>query len=262
MHEQGRMLADFEASRETNAKLAAEIEELRGELYRAKMDGQERESARAAVQAAINDKDAIYHQTKKMLARYVAEFQKQQRQIEDLQRERTAFMSRLTELSAVRDSAEFAESEERMSASQSLDELENKNRKLQELLQKSNDLYAALVTENKKLLKEREVFMRPHQFVVSRFAVFDVDQTGLSGRANSGRVSRSAKREAKLVKSAYLRKVLLEFFSQKAEDDRGTLVPVILGLVGCTEEQVSVVMRHWQRNQCLIAKTSGFFGFW
>jgi hypothetical protein len=45
------------------------------------------------------------------------------------------------------------------------------------------------------------------------------------------------------------------------EEEKSTLVPLILELVGCTRDQVSVVIRHWQRSQNLIVKTSGWFGF-
>jgi hypothetical protein len=72
-------------------------------------------------------------------------------------------------------------------------------------------------------------------------------------------LSTSAGKEAGLMKAASLRRVVLQFFSLEMESERETMVPLTLELVGCTQEQMSVMMRQRSRSQHLIAKTTCFW---
>jgi hypothetical protein len=122
-------------------------------------------------------------------------------------------------------------------------------------------MYATLLYEHRKLLgekgsKRRSILRR------DAFVVFERDCRRMDERtARRKRLSPSAEKEAKLVKAAYLRKVVLQYFSLEKESERNTMVPILLELVGCTVDQIAVVNRHILRNQSLIARTAGFFGF-
>jgi hypothetical protein len=58
---------------------------------------------------------------------------------------------------------------------------------------------------------------------------------------------------------AYLKSTLVQFFGRDA-GTRDGLIPLILELVGCNEQQIQTAQRHWQRSNQLIHKTTGFFG--
>ena len=62
------------------------------------------------------------------------------------------------------------------------------------------------------------------------------------------------------VMNAYLRRVLLQFFLQ-GESTRDSLVPLILGIVGCTDSQIAAAQRQWEKSNQLIQKTTSFFSF-
>jgi chromosome segregation ATPase len=66
------------------------------------------------------------------------------------------------------------------------------------------------------------------------------------------KVSRSGKEAT--MESPYLKKVLLQFFLQDPSA-RDSLVAVILGLVGCTEEEVRVAHRKWNESHQLVSRS-------
>ena len=82
-------------------------------------------------------------------------------------------------------------------------------------------------------------------------------QSENSNNENSELKKKKKKEDKKLAQNAYLRRVLLQFFTEE-EKNRPSLIPIILKLVGCNDEQVSAVMRQWERSSHLF---SGLFGF-
>jgi hypothetical protein len=91
-------------------------------------------------------------------------------------------------------------------------ELEMRNRKLEEPLVKSHEVYASPFNEHRKLPGDRQNQQRG----IDSFVVFDMNEIERSRK----RISTSAQKEAKLVKAAYLRRVVLQFFSQEMESER------------------------------------------
>ena len=70
----------------------------------------------------------------------------------------------------------------------------------------------------------------------------------------------NAKSEEEVI-GAYLKRVLLQFFLQD-ESKRSELVPLILELAGCTEQQIMAATRQWERSVRLASKSTSIFGFW
>ncbi|OHS93921.1 hypothetical protein TRFO_39902 [Tritrichomonas foetus] len=58
----------------------------------------------------------------------------------------------------------------------------------------------------------------------------------------------------------YVRKVLLQFFVQDDENKKAT-IPILLHVVGATDQEIQTAQAQWERSQHLITKATGFFGF-
>jgi DNA repair exonuclease SbcCD ATPase subunit len=245
--EQGRKLSEGDAAIALSQRLAEEVAELREKFLQTSLVLEEHERSSLGLSQAIEEKDAALRNLRAMFEKATRSDERKQRQVEELQRERDELAAKLGSLTfdAPRPVVEVP-------IEGASDDLESKNRKLQELLDRSQQLYTELL----------EKFRRTDPGEARKsltFEAFDVFDAAVRGKGKK-RMSTSAEKEAKLVKAAYLRKVVLQFFSQEMEDERGTMVPLILELVGCTPEQVAVVKRHLQRNEHLIAKTTGLFG--
>ena len=59
--------------------------------------------------------------------------------------------------------------------------------------------------------------------------------------------------------SLYLKRTMLQFFLQY-DSKKDELIPMILELVGCNQQQISAAQRQWARSHQLFSRTS-FFGF-
>jgi chromosome segregation ATPase len=245
--EQGRKLSERDTAVALSQRLAAEVVELREKFLQASLALEEHEGSSSGFSQAIAEKDTALRNLRIMFEKVTRLDERRQRQLEELQHERDELAAKLRSLTF-----ETPQPVIEVPVEASSDDLESKNRKLQELLDRSQQLYTELLGK----------FRRTDPGEVKRtltFEEFNVFDVVLRGKAKK-RMSTSAEKEARLVKAAYLRKVVLQFFSQEMEDERGTMVPLILELVGCTPEQVAVVKRHLQRHEHLIAKTTGFFG--
>jgi chromosome segregation ATPase len=240
-------VAECEGVFQANARLVAEVAELRAKISENEGGGQEW----AMTEQSLQEKNAVIANLRALLDKAVKSDERKQVQIEELQRERSVLMLNLQNARKEAGSDGARLQHEPTPMIQELQranaELESRNRKMQEMLEKSHEVYARLLAEHQGMAAERT-------FCCS--VVFDRNE---NGKAQSRRMSGTAEREAKLVRAAYLRRVLLQFFSQEMESERNTLVPLILELVGCTKEQISVVIRHYSRSEHLIAKTSGLF---
>jgi chromosome segregation ATPase len=258
-----RKLAECEGALERSARLSGEVAELREKLLEANLANDGNEKSVAMAEQSIQEKNATMANLRTLLDKAVKSDERKQQQIEELQHERTTLNFRLQnalrEIEAGPQQQQQQRQEKQQPAvvqqlRQANAELEARNRKLQELLEKSHEVYAALRTEYDRLTDKRA--QGDARFATHSCVVFESNE-----RSRKKGMSSTAEKEAKLVKAAYLRRVVLQFFSQELESERGTMVPLILELVGCTQEQISVVMRHYSRSQHLIAKTSGLFGF-
>jgi chromosome segregation ATPase len=254
--EQSRRLAHFDETLTANATLEREISDLRQKCLEATLAAEEHQQAHSMIQTALDDQNSALLKLKVFVSRTAKLDQMKQRQVDELQKERDVLASKVAALSATFQQDTSSAPPQDAPASSAVNNLETKNRRLAELLQKSNDRYAVLLEEHGRLLDGcRAPAARPVTLSYQFRLVFESDAPKKKS------ISSAAEKEARLVKAAYLRKVLLQFFSMEIEEEKSTFVPLILELVGCTRDQVSVVMRHWQRSQNLIVKTSGLFGF-
>ena len=253
------LIKELSDAKEKNAEFAKQMEELRIELFNQKTLTHEHERAHESIAEVVDDKNATIIKLKSLLSRSVKSEQRKQQQIEAIEAERKQLLERFANLSSspelfVQDT--FKGDDSKPSEELEIEELTTQNRKLQEMLESSRRLYSEL-QEKYRNLKRQNRHQQKLQFETCQ--VFDVAES-LETQRKLKRMTNNAKREAKLVKSAYLRRVLLQYFSQEEDSDRHMMIPMILELVGCTREQTSMVMRQLERNQQLITRTAGFFG--
>jgi chromosome segregation ATPase len=140
---------------------------------------------------------------------------------------------------------EKAALEAQLRKAQGNEELAQKNQRLTEMLDRSNRLYAQLREKYDDL--ERFSNGRP---ILSLGETVDFELALPSFK-------KGAREKTELAQSAYLRRLLLQFFSE-GQGNRATLIPVILKLVGCEEAQVCAALRQWERGNQLF---SGLFGW-
>ena len=137
------------------------------------------------------------------------------------------------------------------------DDLIQKNQKLEQMIEKSNNLYIQAQEEIERLKKENEHLM-PLKTKNSGWTI--TKPTAISSiTPNLIRATKTSSSNDSL-NNTYLKSTLIQFFVQDA-DKRSTLIPIILELVGCNEQQIKATQRQWDRSNQLIQKTTGFFGF-
>lgn len=193
----------------------------------------------------------------------------------------------------------IADLENRINNSQASRELEIKNERLSSMIEKSNLLYADAVEEIRKLKEKYLLACDSNQLkIVNSFSFHsssqsydtDIMSTGIDNRNDNDNnnenfstplVKTSSKSKSKMklnstnpsdkikmkkIKHTYrvliasLRQTLLQFFL-KDEASQISLVPVILELVGCNQQQIDTVMLKIQSSQHFVNRTGGFFGF-
>jgi chromosome segregation ATPase len=128
------------------------------------------------------------------------------------------------------------------------EELTQKNHRLTEMIDRSNALYAELKQECDEL--KRKMHKTP-ALSLTTVIVFQWEPEAVP------RKSKRTRGEVEAAQSAYLRRLLLQFFAQEQES-RVSLIPLILKLVGCDEVQVEAALRQWERGSQLF---SGLFGW-
>ena len=130
-------------------------------------------------------------------------------------------------------------------------ELQEKNERLTKMLEKSNTLYAQVMSQNRELLARIDKTMKCNICRVDSFSMKPQDEV-------QQRQLKEKKRDEVVLVGTYLKSTLIQFFAQDAKS-RGDLIPLILELVGCNEQQINAARRQWERSNQLIQKTSGFF---
>lgn len=267
-----------------NQEKAKEIKELKSilqknqkELFQSTLTIKECEKAVRDIQGTIDDRDSTILKLKNLLTRSNKSDKRKQQQIDDLQSYIQTVQNKGYQFDEIEKlTSEKEELEEKLRKSKASDELFQQNQKLQEAHDRTNQLYSQLLEDHLKLMKEA-TFRSEINLSISHDSncfeyfpeideneiAFDIEKLTPKSSSHSFVESEpsNSKKETKLARSAYLRRVLLQFFSEENDSERAEMVPIILELVGCSNEQVSVVMRHLQRNQHLIARTAGFFGY-
>ena len=171
------------------------------------------------------------------------------------------------------------ELEGQLNGSNSISELEKKNKKLSKLVEKSNKLYAELLEKNQNLAHQIEILKRPDQITKEKLEIentsccISIMQFDPEGNSNNDKVdSKELQNQQNNDKNAaisgpfvdptmnsYLKRTLLQFFLQDGAK-RDEMIPMILELVGCNEQQIATVQRQWARQHQFFSK-GGFFGF-
>jgi chromosome segregation ATPase len=194
---------------------------------------------------------------KSLLQRSLDSDQRNQQRIGQLQAEIESLSQRLTSTDdsgsqALRERVVQLEQENqalerRLSEARPNADSEAKSARLAAMLEKANLMWSEAVAQNKELtgrIRQPAVSLS-----LSLWAGESVFVGGCARPKENGNVV-----------NAYLRTTLIQFFGQDA-NRRGELVPLILQLVGCTEQQVKVAQRQWERSNQLIQKTTGLFRF-
>jgi chromosome segregation ATPase len=204
----------------------------------------------AALRAADKDSKGL----KALLQRAVESDQRSQQRIGQLQAELAVLSERLVTDAGAQDhgmlervvALELANQalERRLSEARPSADAEEKVARLTTMLEKAKVMWSDAAMQNKELmtrLRDPNLSLCPGE----TFAI----QASAGNAAENGSVV-----------NAYLRATLIQFFGQDASR-RGELVPLILQLIGCSEQQKRAAQRQWDRSNQLIHKTTGLFGF-
>lgn len=257
---------DFVDFKDNTSDLQATIRQLKIDLQEANEELRQRETIKTDYLTIIADREASISNFKSQLQQSLKNEQQQQDKLARTQEELTRMTEKVAELSRgfadsqvdeiTRLHKENSELLERLRNSGASTDLVQKNRKLSELLEKSNRMYIKLQEHTKKLEVQLGISNETHttNMIINHIEIFNKDVK------TSHKKKRSLPREPILVQNTYLKQVLLQFFTEE-ENARESLVPIILQLVGCTQEQIRAAMRQWERNSHLISKTSNIFGW-
>jgi chromosome segregation ATPase len=140
----------------------------------------------------------------------------------------------------------MSELERELEMSEPSAELAKKNRKLARMIEKSNRLYAEMVARNQVLEGELE-----RQKQKTNDFTFAVQQPVFISPAAASPGPGGPVHDDSHVMNAYLKRVMLQFFLQD-ETKRDSLIPMILKLVGCTDQQIATAQRQWARSRTFL----------
>lgn len=228
-------------SNDRNNSLAQTIQKLNAELF----DMKQAQLGNEEFKAAIADRDTIIANLKEQVQKLMKMGEEKSTKITELRSEVCALTEKVAELSSG-DSAklglaqmerEKAMLEEKINRSQASEDLKRKNQQLQEMIERSNALYVQVKEENREL-RSRLKGQKRVTFSMISDVVFDLKEVQMSAA--------SKKKAKKLAQTAYLERVLRQFFTED-EGNRAALVPVILRLINCNNEQIEIVKRQWER---------------
>jgi hypothetical protein len=240
-----------------NTILSARVKEL-AEYYEQK----ENDLQISDFRVLLEEKDKTIEKLTKLVHRSRKADERKQQQIDYLQSELQSKIGHLTDGPAVnmveavaRLESEIHELEARLLNSQGNRETEAKNDRLAKMLDRSNRLYSTLLAEHQALLARCSTEPRPLSFETA--VIFETQTVIRPARSN---VLMKLAPEDKKITDTYLKRVLLQFFLQD-DATRQQLVPLILELVGCNEQQIAAAVRQWHRSTKATPSSSGFFGW-
>lgn len=248
--------------KETLAQLSATKTQLQESEHRCQLKDieiQESQNMVTETTKALSKKDKMIVKLKTLLQRAVNSDERKDQQIAALQSELKNITERIGGFhgdanveAIVKLENENRALQQKLDEAQPSAELREKNERLTKMLEKSNALYAQVMSQNKELME------RIGKSVSLRLCRID----GVTLRPNKEveqRQMKEKRREDVVLAGAYLKSTLIQFFAQDAKG-RGDLIPLILELVGCNEQQIQAAKRQWERSNQLIQRTSGFFG--
>jgi chromosome segregation ATPase len=232
---------------ETVQKLTLELFELRA-----------KEREYIDFQNSIAERDSMIQKLRIQIQSFIKQDNDRTITITELQSQNRQLNENISQLSsglAMRSSEEFATlerekaaMESRLRKAQNNDDLLHKNQRLTEMLDRSNQLYVQLKQEHDELRRKMD---KTPELSLKKMIVFDWNPSAIL------RKQKQTKGEVELAQTAYLRRMLLQFFSEE-QGNRASLIPVILKLVGCESVQVEAALRQWERGSQLF---SGLLGW-
>jgi hypothetical protein len=242
-----KQLSDIGEARDLTANLSATIQKLNVEL----LELREKQKEETDFQNLLAERDATTAKLRGQIQSLLKQDSERSATIQELRLEICELNEKIAQLSsgiAQTSADDHAEAdrgllETRLWDSQATEELVRKNQKLTEMLEDSNRLYVQLKQEYTDLLHGSGA----RELSTHTAIIFD----SVPSRRRRSSVATD------MAQSAYLRRVLLQFFSAE-QRTRASLVPVILALVGCDPPQISAALRHWERGSQLF---SGLFGW-
>ncbi|KAK8883337.1 hypothetical protein M9Y10_045987 [Tritrichomonas musculus] len=289
-------ISEFEKSKDnnislekTNSSLNSTIQKMNIEIFELK----EKLKSEEDLQAAVVDREKKITKLKEQIQMFIKADKEKTEKMRKMQDELCEMTEKIGVLSSSQGNLnaidqlakverEKADLEKKIENSEASKQMIKKNQKLNEIIEKSNKLYIQLKDENEQLKRQLLKYQKSIQLSYAFNVICDIltvtnnsngnnEKTESKTRevkipksevANHSAVEEKIKKkksreEKKLAQTAYLRRVLLQFFTEE-EKNRSSLIPIILKLVGCNDEQVSAAMRQWERSSHLI---SGFFGF-
>lgn len=289
-------ISEFEKSKDnnislekTNSSLNSTIQKMNIEIFELK----EKLKSEEDLQAAVADREKKITKLKEQIQMFIKADKEKTEKIRKMQDELCEMTEKIGVLSSSQGNLnaidqlakverEKADLEKKIENSEASKQMIKKNQKLNEIIEKSNKLYIQLKDENEQLKRQLLKYQKSIQLSYAFNVICDILAVTNNSNGNNEKIEsktrevkipksevenhsaeeekikkKKSREEKKLAQTAYLRRVLLQFFTEE-EKNRSSLIPIILKLVGCNDEQVSAAMRQWERSSHLI---SGFFGF-
>ena len=259
-------LETLRSVKQQNDELSEEIRTLRLDMTMNQQLLANECSQTERLKEVIQEKDQTISKLKETVQFYSKQEQSNKKTIDDLKSDLCKLTEAYAQISANSSQStnqddivtklqlEKAQLEKKLKNSQASADLIAKNRQLSAMMEKSNRLYTMLLDEHQALVKEHES-MKPKY--VHRDMVF---VTGIESTTIKAAPIKMIEKtnDTNDVTIAYLRRTLLQFFTEE-QNDRNSMIPLILDLVGCTKEQILVATKEYQKSQQLISRTSRFF---
>lgn len=255
-------LDNFRTVNKANEELNEEIRNARLEITTKTQDLSNEILQSERLTQVINDKDTTINKLKETIQMFTKTDLEKNSIIEQLRTENCELTAKIASLSVSSPQNQSdlisklemdkSELEAKLASNQASQELVNKNRQLSAMIEKLNRLYTLLVEENNGLNKELEK-LRPTRRLKTLESFVNV-----SVKPYQKIEKKDSKSDEKDVTMAYLRRTLLQFFTEE-NSSRSSMVPLILDLVGCSKEQITVATREYDRSQQLITRTTRFF---
>lgn len=264
---QTRLFADLKSTISERDLSIQEKEKLIGEL-KDQIEQAELLPLPKEAEELLSEKDQSITKLRSLIQKYVKSDQIKQKQIDELQQQ----VQNLTEsqfyqtqsrkdlnqqgkdnISHLENEIARLRSQLASCSSVNIQELEMKNKKLTAMLEKSNKYYTQL---NEKYLSLKETLsqQKHNDLVIQQNLHFEI----LSTKSTGTKKKKSAASMDPIIITS-LRKTLLQFFLTD-EDNQINLIPVILEIVGCNQEQINGALVNYQRHQHLINRAGSFFG--
>ena len=237
-------VADLINERDTLKKDKLQLEHSIAELEQANLSQENTEEI---------DKDAAISRLKSLLERAAKQDQLKQKRIDELQ----------AILSTHQAPSENITRHQSLVLPRTSTDADRKIEKLNKMLETSSRLYAELSAEHQTLKskletlsksKERSFSIHVHKnlFIApeNKVPVETPTQPPVEERPNP--------ENENVILNAYLRRTVLQFFLQD-DSKRDAMIPMILELVGCNEQQITTAQRQWARSRQFFK--TGLFGW-